>query len=71
MEPRRLFAVRSWDLPWDPEPKFRRIWRVASVIWGMGLVIDATARVVIADTLPVDAVPASPGYSARDGWPRA
>ena len=58
MEPMRLFAVRSWDLLWDTEPKFRRIWRVASVIWGMGLVIDATARVVISYTLPVDAVPA-------------
>jgi hypothetical protein len=58
MEPMRLFAVRSWDLLWATEPKFRRIWRVASVIWGMGLVIDATARVVISYTLPVDAVPA-------------
>ena len=27
MEPMRLFAVRSWDLLWDTEPKFRRIWR--------------------------------------------
>jgi hypothetical protein len=61
MEPMRLFAVRSWDLLWDTEPKFRRIWRVASVIWGMGLVIDATARVVISYTLPVDAVPAIGG----------
>jgi hypothetical protein len=58
MEPMRLFAVRSWDLVWDAEPKFRGIWRVASVIWGMGLVIDATVRVVISYTLPVDAVPA-------------
>ncbi|HEY5400844.1 MAG TPA: VC0807 family protein [Trebonia sp.] len=58
MEPMRLFAVRSWDLLWDAEPKFRRIWRVASVIWGMGPVIDATARVVISYTLPVGPVPA-------------
>ncbi|HEX4090397.1 MAG TPA: VC0807 family protein [Trebonia sp.] len=58
MEPMRLFAVRCWDPLWDTEPKFRRIWRVATVIWGMGLVIDAVVRVVISYTLPVDTVPA-------------
>lgn len=58
MEPMRMFAAGSWDLLWDAEPKFRRIWRVASVIWGMGLVIDAAVRVVISYTLPVAAVPA-------------
>lgn len=61
MEPMRLFAVRSWDLLWDTEPKFRRIWRVATVIWGLGLVIDATVRVVISYTLPVNTVPAVGG----------
>jgi len=61
MEPMRLFTVRSWDLLWDTEPKFRRIWRVASVMWGTGLLIDAAVRVVISYTLPVDVVPALGG----------
>jgi hypothetical protein len=61
MEPMRLFTVRSWDLLWDIEPKFRRIWRVASVMWGVGLLIDAAVRVVISYTLPVDIVPALGG----------
>jgi hypothetical protein len=61
MEHMKLFTVRSWDLLWDSEPRFRRIWRVASVMWGIGLLIDAVVRVVISYTLPVDAVPAIGG----------
>jgi hypothetical protein len=61
MEPMRLFAVRSWDPLWDAEPKFRRIWRIATVTWGAGLLIDAIVRVVISYTLPVAAVPAIGG----------
>jgi hypothetical protein len=61
MEPMKLFAARSWDLLWDTEPRFRRIWRVASVIWGIALLVDAGVRVVISYTLPVDAVPAIGG----------
>lgn len=47
----------SWDVLWERLPAFRRIWRVVSVIYGTGLLIDAVVRVVIAYTLPVDAVP--------------
>ncbi|MEV0820457.1 VC0807 family protein [Nonomuraea rubra] len=47
----------SWDVLWERLPAFRRIWRVASVIWGIGLLLDAVVRVVIAYALPVDAVP--------------
>lgn len=48
----------SWDELWDKEPRFRRIWRVCTVIMGSALVLDAFVRAWIAYALPVDAVPA-------------
>lgn len=48
----------SWDELWDKEPRFRRIWRVSSVVMGVGLVTDALVRAWIAYALPVEAVPA-------------
>lgn len=57
MEGRRVFAVRDWDALWDAEPRFRRIWRVSTVIWGLALLADAVIRVVMAYTLPVGVVP--------------
>ncbi|MFD9690916.1 VC0807 family protein [Kitasatospora sp. NPDC059146] len=47
----------SWDVLWEREPAFRRIWRVSTAIWGVAMLLDAAARVVMAYTLPVDAVP--------------
>ena len=54
---RSVFAAGSWDLLWDGEPRFRRIWRVVSVMWAVGLLADAALRVVMAYALPVDVVP--------------
>ncbi|GGP00802.1 VC0807 family protein [Wenjunlia tyrosinilytica] len=51
----------SWDELWERVPRFRRIWRVSTVIWGVGLLIDAAVRAVMAYTLPVDVVPALGG----------
>jgi hypothetical protein len=48
----------SWDDLWAHEPRFQRIWRVCTAIQGVGLLLDAVVRVVIAFTVPVDAVPA-------------
>jgi hypothetical protein len=48
----------SWELLWEQEPRFRRIWRVASVMWAVATLTDAVVRVVMAYTLPVRAVPA-------------
>ncbi|WP_344949259.1 VC0807 family protein [Sphaerisporangium flaviroseum] len=48
---------QSWDVLWRRAPGFRRIWRVCTVLWGIGLVLDAVVRVVMAYTLPVDVVP--------------
>ncbi|MFD9125724.1 VC0807 family protein [Kitasatospora sp. NPDC059571] len=47
----------SWDVLWEREPAFRRIWRVSTAIWGVAMLLDAAARVVMAYSLPVDAVP--------------
>jgi hypothetical protein len=56
----RLWGLQgpSWELLWEREPHFRRIWRVSSAMWGVVTLIDAVLRVVIAYTLPVHAVPA-------------
>jgi hypothetical protein len=50
---------RSWEPIWQSEPHFRRIWRVSSVMWAAALFIDAILRVVMAYTLPINAVPIS------------
>ena len=50
-------TTKSWDELWTDEPRFRQVWRVSTAIWGAGTVVDAVLRVVMAYTLPVDAVP--------------
>jgi hypothetical protein len=47
-----------WELLWARAPGFRRIWRMSSLFWAIALFIDAVVRVVMAYTLPVNAVPA-------------
>jgi hypothetical protein len=61
MEHVKLFGRRSWDDLWDSEPQFRRIWRVATVMWGIGLLADAAVRLAISYLLPIDVVPAIGG----------
>jgi len=56
---RRLADIPGdWDELWKRIPRFRRIWKVGSVLWGVALLADSVARVIMAYTLPVDAVPA-------------
>lgn len=64
MEGRRTFSAGSWDELWSTDPAFRNIWRVASVMWGAGLLADAALRVVMSYTLPVAVVP---GLGVRCG----
>ena len=47
-----------WEQLWRNEPRFRTIWRRASIVFGVGCLADAAVRVVMAYTLPVDLVPA-------------
>jgi intracellular septation protein A len=42
------------DRLWRTEPAFRHGFRVLTLGWGAGLLAEATARVVVAYTLPVD-----------------
>ncbi len=68
LEGRRVFdsATRSWVRPprvswdefWDRSPRFRRIWRTCTVIWGTAILADAVIRVLMAAALPVSLVPA-------------
>ena len=47
----------QWDRLWAQLPRFRRLWRVTSILWGVGLCADAALRIFMAWNLPVDAVP--------------
>jgi intracellular septation protein A len=55
----------SWETLWENEPAFRRIWRVSTAIWGVAMLLDAAARVVMSYTLPVSVVPGLGGLL----WP--
>ncbi|GAA3040785.1 VC0807 family protein [Streptosporangium longisporum] len=44
----------SWDELWETSPRFRRIWRVSTCVWGIGALADAAVRAVVALTLPID-----------------
>jgi len=48
-----------WDSLWARSPRWRRMWRVSSVLFGIGALLDAVLRVVFAYTLPPDVVPAT------------
>jgi hypothetical protein len=46
-----------WASRWDTDPAFRHGLKLITAVWGVGLVLDAVVRVVIAFALPLDAVP--------------
>lgn len=52
---------QSWDELWVSKPRFRRAWRVTTVIWGAAMLLDAAVRVIMAYTLPADLVPGLAG----------
>ncbi|MFF4369538.1 VC0807 family protein [Streptomyces sp. NPDC001594] len=47
----------TWHAHWERHARFRSVMRWMSVAWGASFLIDSTARVVMAYTLPVDLVP--------------
>jgi hypothetical protein len=51
-------VARHWDSHWDTVPGFRRPWKLLTLVWGVGGVLDGVIRIVMAYTLPVDWVPA-------------
>lgn len=54
----RLRWPADWDAVWERAPRFRRMWRVSTALWGAGTLLDSVLRVLMAYTLPVDLVPA-------------
>ncbi len=54
----RLGWPADWDSVWERAPRFRRMWRISTALWGAGTLLDSAARVIMAYTLPVDTVPA-------------
>lgn len=51
-------AIAAWETNWREFPEFRHVMRAVTVLWGVGFLLEAVIRVVLAYTLPVDAVPA-------------
>lgn len=49
----------DWETHWRTAPRFRRMWRVSTIGWGCGFLLDAGLRVVLAYSLEPDAVPAA------------
>lgn len=59
----RMLSARAgyqddWDAQWEASAAFRRVWQKLTVLWGVGLLVDAVVQVVLAFTLPIDVVPA-------------
>ncbi len=53
---------------WDTEPSVRRVLRGLTAMWGVGLMVDAALRVVMAYTLAVDTVPVLDGALYAVTW---
>lgn len=47
-----------WDGLYEASGRFRRMWAAATIVWAVGLLLDAAGRVIMAFTLPPDMVPA-------------
>ncbi|MEU4519992.1 VC0807 family protein [Amycolatopsis sp. NPDC024027] len=54
-----LLPGRADDLEarWADTPSFRRVWRVLTVVWGIGGLVHSGISIAMAYTLPVDVVP--------------
>lgn len=50
-------AIAAWERNWRGSPEFRHVMRATTAIWGVGFLLEAVIRVVLAWTLPVDVVP--------------
>ncbi|MEU7144860.1 VC0807 family protein [Nocardia sp. NPDC046473] len=50
-------GYRQWDARWDNDSRFRSNLRVLTAVWGAAFTLDALVRVLLAYTLPIDAIP--------------
>ena len=58
MVARAGYGAEDWDRRWAECARFRRVWRVLTLAWGIALLAAAAVKVAIAYTLPIDVVPA-------------
>jgi hypothetical protein len=49
--------AEQWAQSWDTHQVFRDLLRTCTAVWGVAFLVDAVVRVVLAATLPIDAVP--------------
>ncbi|WP_405162608.1 hypothetical protein OG203_41105 [Nocardia sp. NBC_01499] len=50
-------GYQQWDARWDNDSRFRHQLRVLTTAWGAAFALDALVRVLLAYTLPIDAIP--------------
>jgi hypothetical protein len=50
--------TEALEARWADTPSFRRVWRVLTVVWGLGGLAHSGVSIAMASTLPVDSVPA-------------
>jgi intracellular septation protein A len=51
----------DWDQLWGVDPVFRHTMTTTTTVWGVGLLLDAVVKVLLAYTLAPDAVPGVSG----------
>ncbi|WP_146111885.1 VC0807 family protein [Arthrobacter sp. MYb227] len=54
----RMHWPGNWEVHWKAAPRFRRMWRISTVVWGLGFFLDAGLRSFFAYTINPDIVPA-------------
>jgi hypothetical protein len=47
----------EWEARWPVEPEFRTAIRTLTAVWGVVFTLDSLVRVLVAYTLPIDAIP--------------
>lgn len=53
----RMQMIDDWERVWTTNARFRHIWRVSTIMWGVATLLDAVLRVVIAYSMPISWVP--------------
>lgn len=51
----------SWDSLWARIPLFRRVWVGLTLVWGIGIILNAVLSVIFAYTVAIDVVPGLSG----------
>lgn len=49
-------GYRRWDARWEDDAQFRSQLRLLTAVWGAAFTLDAAIRILLAYTLPIDAI---------------